>query len=356
MDHEERQATIEFRYCELRYDPEKRKLTGVAMRYGDVAKFPWGERETFEPGAFGEVGGLDVIMDLNHDRGRPLARTQGGGLVLTDSTTELRAEVVMPETREADDAMELVKTKVLRGLSVAFVPEEWVTRDEGKMTTTVITRATLLRVSLVDKPAYPKSRVDARRKESMDEAEVRALIEKAISERSEKEPIDVATLTRTICEGFEASTAKLREEIEATVRSEIEAALKERDEAQTAAAASERKAEEERAAAEQAKTDADDAVEKRADLLVQLQPLLPSGTETRGMSEHDLLVAAAGDEVKDAAERSTEYLLAKVEGILERRGDAHKGRPKGTQVERKASDGSVSVIRMIERRNIAAAV
>ena len=44
--------------------------------------------------------------------------------------------------------------------------------------------------------------------------------------------------------------------------------------------------------------------------------------QTRGKSDHEILVAAAGDEVANAADRSVEYLLAKVEDIAQRRADS----------------------------------
>ena len=41
---------MEFRFFEVRQDG--RELSGVAMRYGDIAKMPFGE-ETFESQPFG---------------------------------------------------------------------------------------------------------------------------------------------------------------------------------------------------------------------------------------------------------------------------------------------------------------
>ena len=58
------------RYVELRYDGE-RTISGVAMRYGDVATlYDHGDgkvQEKFEPGCFGNVRGLDVswICSIN---------------------------------------------------------------------------------------------------------------------------------------------------------------------------------------------------------------------------------------------------------------------------------------------------
>ena len=105
---------MERRFAPLEYRGEGRTLEGVAVKYGDTARLPFGS-ERFEPGAFGDVAGADVILNVQHDRGRPIART-GGGLVLEDSREALAIRADLPATREADDALELVRAKVLRGL------------------------------------------------------------------------------------------------------------------------------------------------------------------------------------------------------------------------------------------------
>ena len=71
---------IERRHCELRAE-EGRVLSGVAVRYGDVARLPWGE-ERIRAGAFGDVAGADIIANVQHDRARPIAWTDGGGLAI----------------------------------------------------------------------------------------------------------------------------------------------------------------------------------------------------------------------------------------------------------------------------------
>ena len=74
-----------YRYAELRADG--RTLQGVLVRYGDTAtQF----RERIEPGAFGDVASLDVLLNVQHSRSKPLARSgKGGGLELTDTPEEL---------------------------------------------------------------------------------------------------------------------------------------------------------------------------------------------------------------------------------------------------------------------------
>ena len=72
-------------------------------------------------GAFGDLATADVLLNMQHDRGRPLARTGGqGGLTLTDSVTTLRAVVDLPPTRDGLDVAELLRRGVLAGFSLEF--------------------------------------------------------------------------------------------------------------------------------------------------------------------------------------------------------------------------------------------
>ena len=155
--------SAEIRFCELRAEGE-RILTGVAIRYGDVATLPWGS-ERFEAGAF-DVGGSDVILNAQHARDVPLARTGGGGLELRDSPESLTIRAELPETRAADDVLTLVRGKILRGLSVEFHA-----KDEAMVGgVRVIRKAILEAVGVVDRGAYPDSIVAAMRSKYAAEA------------------------------------------------------------------------------------------------------------------------------------------------------------------------------------------
>ena len=145
----------EKRYCELR--AQGRVLSGSAVRYGDVATLPFG-RERFQAGASPGVATSDVILNASHDRGRPLARTGGGGLVLTDTAKELSIRADLAPTREADDTLTLVRAGVLRGISLEFIARS--ERREGNVR--VIERADLRGLGVVDRPAYGGSLVSAR--------------------------------------------------------------------------------------------------------------------------------------------------------------------------------------------------
>ena len=87
-----------------------------------------------------------------------LARTGGGGLLLTDSAAALEVRAELPETSEANDALALVAAGVLRGLSLEFVA----TRESMVGPTRVIASARLVGIAVVDKPAYSASKVAAR--------------------------------------------------------------------------------------------------------------------------------------------------------------------------------------------------
>ena len=141
---------IEYRYSEIS-ETDGRTLVGTVIRYGDVStKNTYGGPETFESGAFGDVGALDTILNYQHNRQRPLARTNGGGLVLQDDSDALRIAATLPETRDADDALELVEKGVLRGFSTEFVSRQ----EMDKNGVRTIRQAALPGIGLVDRPSY----------------------------------------------------------------------------------------------------------------------------------------------------------------------------------------------------------
>lgn len=130
-----------------------RRLLGTVVRYGAPGE---GGLEQFEAGAF-QDGLDDVLLNVQHQRARPLARYPGS-MTLRDTAEALTMEAVLPETRDADDVLALVKGRVLVGLSVGFLAlsERW-ERDVR-----IVERATLDHVAVVDRPSYPDSVVDAR--------------------------------------------------------------------------------------------------------------------------------------------------------------------------------------------------
>ena len=110
--------------------------------------------------AFGDVDAIDATLNVQHRRDRAIARTGGGGLVLVDSPSELRFEAELPQTREAEDTVRLVRSGVLRGSSIEFgVPQGGEKVMDGIVT---VERARLAGLAVVDSPAYQDSLIEAR--------------------------------------------------------------------------------------------------------------------------------------------------------------------------------------------------
>ena len=144
---------------EVRYSPigiEGRTLTGTVMKYGEVSTGA-PRPEKFLPGAF-KVPPDGVILNVQHDRNKPIARTPDT-LILTDTAEalELRAEV--PGTQEGSDTIVLVRNRILTGLSVEFQA----VKEHFEAGVRVIAEAVLSGVSVVDRAAYSGSKVEARR-------------------------------------------------------------------------------------------------------------------------------------------------------------------------------------------------
>ena len=144
---------LETRFATLEYRADDSLVSGIALRYGDTAMVGGQFKERFIAGAFGNVGGLDIIARLQHDRGRPVGRTGGGGLELTDSADALRAELSLPDTMDGRDARELLASRILRGFSVEFRATEETYVDQVR----IISKAELKGLGLVDEPAYGNS-------------------------------------------------------------------------------------------------------------------------------------------------------------------------------------------------------
>ena len=153
----------EFRYAALQTPApgaNSRRLMGVVMRYGVPGIGPGGMPEIFTPGAFGDVSNLDLSLNYMHKRERMLART-GSGLELVDSASMLSMTASLPQTREADDVLELVRTKNLRGLSVEFHAQQERMTNGAR----VIEKAQLVGISVVDEGAH-QTTLEARRQEN----------------------------------------------------------------------------------------------------------------------------------------------------------------------------------------------
>ena len=141
---------LEFRFAAIEVRAEDgAAVEGVAMPYGAEATIAGIFRESVEPGAFGDVGNADVILNQQHNDGMPIARSDGGGLTLDDNTTRLWVRAEIPEYLSG--VRDMVKRRILRGFSVEMEvkADDWPAPDRR-----IIRSAKLWNIALVDRAAY----------------------------------------------------------------------------------------------------------------------------------------------------------------------------------------------------------
>lgn len=158
---------IEKRFTQLAFSGNGFSVNGIVITYGDTALIAGRFQERFQPGAFGDVESLDVILNVQHDRSLLLARTgENGGLSLRQSENRIEMRAALPDTTAGRDAAELVSRGVLRGFSVEFQP----LRERSVNGVRVIEQARLSAIGLVARPAYSQSTIARRWYESTPEA------------------------------------------------------------------------------------------------------------------------------------------------------------------------------------------
>lgn len=141
-------------YCFAEFRREGDTLSGTVLRYGDTAQV--GRfRERFEPRSLAMAD--DVIVNLMHDRSRPVART-GSGLELRSDDTGVHATITFPDTVYGREARELTDAGILRGFSLEFRSD----KERWEDSTRIIEGARAAAFALVDRPAYPQSTIETR--------------------------------------------------------------------------------------------------------------------------------------------------------------------------------------------------
>lgn len=119
----------------------------------------------------------EIHLLSGHDYGKPLASKLGGGLNLTDAedalTFEARIAPEVAETSHGADALALIGAGLAVGLSPGFrIPPERAVQDaetveeenpdEGQALIRTVKAALLYELSIVTRPAYEESQVEAR--------------------------------------------------------------------------------------------------------------------------------------------------------------------------------------------------
>ena len=320
----------QYRYVEFRYDGD-RTISGTLLRYGDVATFAWGDKERFERGAFGDVSKLDLILNVQHDRGVLWLGRKAAGWRLWITATSIDLRATLSETTAGNDALALIKQGVFKGLSVEFKQEKYrLEMDSSAAMTQVHTKSELRGAGIVDRPQYREStlreqfRAMREGAEDMEKEEIQRMIDEANAKREESFTLPAPNVT-VDTSAFEESLKRFTDGVPEMVNTAVDAALQKRAEESEAAEAERMKKEREDDEDEDKKkfpkdmAEVDAMVQMRSDLIVQVRSLLPTDFASAGKTTHEILVAAAGDEIERATEQSEDYLKAKVEGILERR-------------------------------------
>ena len=145
----------------LEYRRALRRLSGVVMPYGEISTRADNGREMFLPGSLTPVGDPYLnVMHLNGQDGKAnvTLMRQSDGLAISQSPERVEIEATMPETREAQEVIELIEAGMLKGLSLEFNALE----EETLNGVRVVRRAELAGVGIVDNPAYTGAALELR--------------------------------------------------------------------------------------------------------------------------------------------------------------------------------------------------
>ena len=145
-------------------------VRSAAERIIEVRAVPWDVvadtpdgRESFARGAFEGTDPESVTLEAIGPHGAdPGVRLAGRSVGLEDRDDGQYARFLVSRTRDGDELLELARDRVYRGASVVFTPLEERAAADG---VTVRTRAELVRVGIVERPAYAGAEVLAVRSE-----------------------------------------------------------------------------------------------------------------------------------------------------------------------------------------------
>lgn len=174
-------VTLEVRATEG--DEGKRTITGAIKYSSDSAEMRdyWGDTfvETIDKEAFKDsITSRNVVGLWSHDTSQILGNTKSGTLRLTNTDTELRFELDIPNTTVGNDAWELIQRGDVDGVSFGMrvTKDKWTSEkgEDSRIYKRLILDAELYEISPVAFPAYPANEVAARSLEEFKDSEKRA--------------------------------------------------------------------------------------------------------------------------------------------------------------------------------------
>lgn len=162
-------TTIEIRASEG--EDGRRTIVG-SIKYNTesaVLRDVWGDEfvEVIDKEAFKDsLASRNVVALWSHDTSQVLGNTKSGTLRLTNTETELRFELDIPNTSAGNDAWELIQRGDVDGVSFGMrvVKDKWSSekRENGRIYKRQILAAELYEISPVAFPAYPANVVSVR--------------------------------------------------------------------------------------------------------------------------------------------------------------------------------------------------
>lgn len=179
---------------ELRADQESRLIDGYAVRFNEWSRDLGGFTEIIERGAISQelIDNSDVVMNINHDNDKMVARSKNGKGTLT---LELREEGLYfafqsPTTPLGDELLFNVRNGNLSECSFAFSldskdpnSEKWYRSEDNQLKREIHNINGLYDCSIVVHAAYPTTSCSARSEEvKATVSEVDAAMDKIVEE------------------------------------------------------------------------------------------------------------------------------------------------------------------------------
>jgi HK97 family phage prohead protease len=140
-------------------------LIGYAARFDQLSQELWGFKEKIAKGAFANsIGeGRSIKALWNHNSDFPIGSTDSGTLTLVEDDIGLRFELSPIATSTGNDAIEAVRSGVVKGVSFGFrtIKDEWDFSDDT-MAIRTLAEVELIEISPTPFPAYTATSISAR--------------------------------------------------------------------------------------------------------------------------------------------------------------------------------------------------
>ncbi len=138
-------AKIEFAEDDTRQGAGR--IVGTLLTYGELAS---DRPMTFAASSLSWAADGGVVLNLQHDRTKALAR-----FAPTVDGNKLMLDVILADTVAARDALTLIKSGVLTGLSAEILPEA----EDSVGGVRRVTKGRIVGAALVDGPSFKSSTV-----------------------------------------------------------------------------------------------------------------------------------------------------------------------------------------------------